>query len=48
MITIGQPELSFPFTSKGWDVMGITYEGWEGKEGMGACFPRKLEKKLNN
>ena len=46
MITIGQPELSSPFAGKEWDVMGITYEGWEGKEGMGACFPRKLEKKM--
>ena len=48
MITIGQPELSCPFTGKGWDVTGITYQGWEGKEGMGACFPRKLLKKKND
>ena len=48
MITFSQPELSSPFAGKEWNVMGITYEGWEGKEGMGACFPRKLEKKLNN
>ena len=48
MITTSQPELSSPFAGKEWNVMGITYEGWEGKEGMGACFPRKLEKKLNS
>ena len=46
MITFSQPELSSPFAGKEWNVMGITYEGWEGKEGMGACFPRKLEKKI--
>ena len=47
MITFSQPELSSPFAGKEWDVMGITYEGWEGKEGMGACFLWKLLKKKN-